>query len=233
MLQVRCAKNRAKPQGAASQTPIRDNIGQWVWRLRQPRIIRRNIAYPTNSNQGFYYNLLLDNVPFRGDRELLPEGSDYFTECIRRGVFRSTPQLDQHLQAYARYNLYQQITLDKLRARVATSCSDHALHALGTPNQPDGNEGADPDSDSACLRAAEAQQQLLRSQGAGFYGQEAAEVDAGMAQEKAVQRQPNVFSGTSASALCNMPCNLSCSNTSIVIHLHRHFISFHAPAKPA
>jgi hypothetical protein len=193
MLQVRSAKNKAKPQGAAPQTPIRDNIGQWVWRLREPRIIRRNIAYPTNSNQGFYYNLLLDHVAFRGDRELLPEGSDYFTECIKRGVFRSTPELDQHLQAYARYNLYQQITLDKLRARVATSCSDHAIHALGSPNQPDGNEGADPDSNAALLRAAEAQQQLLRSQGAGFHGQEAAEIDAGMARKQALQRQNHAY----------------------------------------
>lgn len=188
LLQVRPAKHRATPKGAAPQQPLNDRLGQWVWRLSQRRIIKRSIAYPTNSNQGFYYNLLLDHVPFRGDRELLPEDSDYFTECIRRAVFRSTPELDVHLQAYARYNLYQQITLDRLRERVATSSSDHALHALGSPNQPAGDPASDPATQqqngdaaeaAALLRAAQAHGPQLRSQGAGYAGQDPAEAETG------------------------------------------------------
>jgi hypothetical protein len=186
-MQVCPVKNKSKPQGAAPQTPLKDSLGQWVWRLRKPRIIKRSIAYPTNSNQGFYYNLLLDHVAFRGDRELLPDGSDYFTECIRLGVFKSTAELDQHLQAYARYNLYQQFTLDKLRARVATTCGDLAVNALGSPNQAAAeddtpSEGQQLDDGlAAALQGADALQQQLHKHGAGYLGQEPTEVAEGAA----------------------------------------------------
>lgn len=177
-LQVRPANNKAKPHGAEPQTPLKDDLNQWVWRLREPRIIKRNIAYPTNSNQGFYYNLLLDHVAFRGGRDLLPDGSDYFTECIKRGVFKNTAELDVHLQAYGRYNLYQQLTLDKLRERVNMSCSDLALHALGSPNNAGAEASGQSDSNEAANEAAALQQGLealqdrLATEGQGCVGEE-------------------------------------------------------------
>lgn len=165
-LQVRPRGRPARPHGAAVQTPLLDRLGNSVWRLSQPRIIRRPIPYPTNPNQGFYYNLLLDHVAFRSERELMPENSNYFAECVRRGIFTSTPQLNEHLLAYAKYNLYSETTLEKLQGKVTATCHATAMHALGMQDPEDAAQYG-PDTIQAGA-AALLEQQLAA--GDGFDG---------------------------------------------------------------
>lgn len=55
--QVRTNKDTSVPKGLDKEADYcgKDQYRQHVWRLRQPRIIRRAIAHPSAANQGFYF----------------------------------------------------------------------------------------------------------------------------------------------------------------------------------
>jgi hypothetical protein len=91
-----------------------------VWRLAQPRIIRRPITSPTNPNGSFYYNLLLQTTSFRAESDIVCRDGNWFKQCIRKGVFTTTAELDVFLRQYASYNLWDTIKLNELRRKVHT-----------------------------------------------------------------------------------------------------------------
>ncbi len=98
-----------------------DQLGWHVWRLAAPRIIRRPIASPANPNGRFYYNLLLQTTSFRAESDIICRDCDWFKQCVRKGVFTTTEELDVYLKEYASYNLWDTIKLNALRSKVHTS----------------------------------------------------------------------------------------------------------------
>jgi hypothetical protein len=133
---VRRKKDKSRPDIAAPGLPaFTDQAGNHVWLLAEPRIIRRSISSPTSSNQSFYYNLLLDHIATRAERDIVPLDRDYFRHCIACGIFTTTAALDEHLLRYAEYNLWDEVKLNNLRQRVTTSLAD--AEALGAMDDGD------------------------------------------------------------------------------------------------
>ena len=131
---MRPASDTSRPDSAHpdAATSVKDGLGQHVWRLAEPRIIRRPIQHPSNPQQGFFYNLLLDHVPFRSLQTIRHTGT-FLTDCIYHDIFTDNDQLNRHLQAYAEYNMFSETTLDKLRQGtddVATQLMTNMLGAL-------------------------------------------------------------------------------------------------------
>ena len=114
---------------------------------------------------GFYYNLLLDKIPFRDEQHLHPADGNYFVKCVRLGIFTNTPQLDVYLQAYARYNLWTNATLDKMRANISTFVDDAAAAALSLPH---GDAGGDPDGPDVLAAGAAAFQCMQAEEGLDY-----------------------------------------------------------------
>jgi hypothetical protein len=133
-----------------------------VWKLREPHIIRRAFGHPNSSNQAFYYNLLLQHIPFRDEHALLPADGNYFVECVRRDLFTTTAELDIHLQRYAKYHLWTSAILDKMRADIADTTAAAAAAALGSPNEA---HQADPDSADVLLAGATAYEAMQHLDG--------------------------------------------------------------------
>lgn len=104
-----------------------------MWRLEQARTIRRAIGHPKCPHMSFYYNLLLSHIPFRDEQAVLPADGDYFVECVRQGIFTTTAELDRHIQAYAKYNLWTNAVLDKIRGDVDSFVAQAAAAALQLP----------------------------------------------------------------------------------------------------
>lgn len=56
---------------------------------------------------------MLDKVAFRSLEDIQQTGC-WLTECIYHDIFTNKDELDAHLLAYAQYNMYLDVTLDKL-----------------------------------------------------------------------------------------------------------------------
>jgi hypothetical protein len=100
--------------------------------LAAPCIIRRPIAAPSSPSGGFYYNLLLDKLPFTDARKVCPADGDYFTHCVRQGVFTTEEELDTHLVAWSKYNLWTSAKLDALRGNIKDAVAGRVLPLDGT-----------------------------------------------------------------------------------------------------
>jgi hypothetical protein len=98
-----------------------DDLGWKVYRLRHARIIRRPVGSPRNPNGSYYWNLLLEHVVFRAEEDVVAPDGDYMKMCIKHKVFTSTAELDQHLKAYAHYNLWDTVKLNELRHHVRSA----------------------------------------------------------------------------------------------------------------
>lgn len=120
--QLRRPSDKSRPIGRARDAEaITDQLGWHVWRLAEPRIIRRPICSPTNPNGSFYYNLLLQHYSFRAESDIICRDGDWFKQCVRKNVFTTIEQLDGMLTAYSEYNLWDTIKLNVLRTQVHTS----------------------------------------------------------------------------------------------------------------
>jgi hypothetical protein len=164
--QVRLVVNSATPQGLnrAEHYCGLDQLGNHVWRLARPRIIRRAIGHPKSRDMAFYYNLLLAKVPFRDEEAVIPADGNYFVQCVRLSVFKTSDELDQHLQAYAAYNLYTNALLDKVRGDVEGFVAQAAAAALHHPGRlPDG--APDPHSADVYLAGADAIEAMQMEEG--------------------------------------------------------------------
>jgi hypothetical protein len=98
-----------------------DDLGWKVYRLRHARIIRRPVGSPRNPNGSYSWNLLLEHVVFRAEEDVVAPDGDYMKMCVKHKVFTSTAELDQHLKAYAHYNLWDTVKLNELRHHVRSA----------------------------------------------------------------------------------------------------------------
>jgi hypothetical protein len=142
--QIRSQKEKARPQAAEKGTECIEHNGFRVWKLAEPRIIRRPIGPPNKADGSFYYNLLLSEVPFRDEAVITPAADDFFLQCVRQKVFTTQEQLDGFIQHYADYNLWDVTRLTELRDKVRSSLEVHQ-EMLGVPDA--------ANADTAALRA--------------------------------------------------------------------------------
>ncbi len=72
-----------------------------VYRRTDPALVRFSSAHPAHNPESFFYNVLLQHVPFRHEAELLSIQNRMGTwreECRVRGIITSEEELDEHLK---------------------------------------------------------------------------------------------------------------------------------------
>ncbi len=132
-----------------------------MWRLAQPRIIRCPITSPTNANGSFYYNLLHQTTSFRAESDIVCRDGNWFKQCIRKGVFTTSAELDVFLRQYASYNLWDTIKLNKVHTDLESIQPLAANHA---------GEDVGDDAPQALLAGAAAMQAVLHGELAAEQG---------------------------------------------------------------
>ena len=123
-------------------------------------IVRFTNFHPVHHTEGFCYNLLLDQVPFRYDEELLScQGNQatpsYYNECLAREIFQDEEGLQATISSYTEYNLWEQDTIVILANQVLQT------HTLELPLCLDSD---DIDGDTAMVRRISAQVVSLLSE---------------------------------------------------------------------
>ena len=102
---------RAQAKGPGTHVGA-DMAGRQVYKLSTPQLVRFTDYDPSRNSEGFFFQLLLRHVPFETEATLVSPGNDaeqpYFYECIIRGLFTNTEELNVHLEAYAKLHLYDE-----------------------------------------------------------------------------------------------------------------------------
>ena len=160
---MRPRSNKARPHGSAKGEPhLTDALGNFVWRLAEPRIIRRPNPSPNNRSGGFYYNILLDYAPFRDEDDVHPADGDYFKACVRMGIIKSEAELDELIVKYTRYNMWNSAKLEELRGQVLEGVGDAAMPLGATHLDAIDASG---DTPAVLLAGVEAMQQMQHLEG--------------------------------------------------------------------
>ncbi len=80
-------------------------------------VVRYTDFHPANHMEAYFYNVLLKQVPFRCEHELLsPANSDesYFTECQLRSLVTSQEDVEVHLHDYAARHMYEEVEQQRM-----------------------------------------------------------------------------------------------------------------------
>jgi len=125
----------------------KDTMGNYVYELPTPAIIRFTDYHPAYNLEGYCYNLLLSKVPFRSEVELLQagDGQSYVLECIQRNIICTQEDLEGHIDDYTTRHLYTGEKLHLLLAELQRRLPPGAHELLGAM---DFDAGDDSDSDN-------------------------------------------------------------------------------------
>jgi hypothetical protein len=92
-----------------STTPIiKDNLGYYVYRNK--KITRFTYFHPTYNQEEFFFNIMLQNICFRNEKELLSDHNtkqSYVYECHIRGFFPNLDIFQDLKKIYAHRNLIE------------------------------------------------------------------------------------------------------------------------------
>ena len=103
--------SRARKPSHAAREIGQDASNKWVYQLAKAKVVRYSEYHPVTSIESFCFNVLLQEVPFTFESELISTENyekSYFHECILRGIINDTDDLEVHLQAYATRNMHAQ-----------------------------------------------------------------------------------------------------------------------------
>lgn len=90
----------------------KDGFGNLIYTVSEgeEHIVRFTEYHPTSQPEAFFYNILLEKVPFRCEAELLsPENVEqsYLVECKLRNIINDTHDLMHYLQEYSAHHLLE------------------------------------------------------------------------------------------------------------------------------
>jgi hypothetical protein len=97
----------------------RDTYGNYVHRLppQHHAVVRFTDFHPANHMEAYFYNILLQNVCFRSEHELLSAENterSYFVECQLRGLVTCQEDVEEHLYLYSTRHLLEQVEHQRL-----------------------------------------------------------------------------------------------------------------------
>ena len=171
---------KTQPEGRDPSAPaVKDGAGNLVYKLKEERIVRRPIASPGNPNQSFWYNALLAHVATRAESDLNPPHNDFFLQCVMMGVFTTQEELDELINKYARYNLWDECRLNDLR-RAVNSSALAAADPLGAADDGAAAAGYAPE---VMLAGIDAMREVADADGQDDHDAAAAAAGAGGAAE--------------------------------------------------
>ena len=102
-----------------------DLAGKHVYELSEPLLVRFSDYNPSTNSEGFFFQLLLQEIPFAVEADLISEGNtaeqEYFYECIIRGILCDMDDVQAKLDEYARMHLYDDQYRTQLFDELSTS----------------------------------------------------------------------------------------------------------------
>lgn len=104
--------------------------------MTQPFIVRFTDYHPMYQTEGFFYNVLLQNVVFRSEHTLIsPENrcKTYFEQCNLHGLVKTTDVIDGLLRAYAKRHLQDDEQGERLKTLLLEK-NQSMEDILGSPN---------------------------------------------------------------------------------------------------
>lgn len=130
----------------------------------RPALMRFTDYHPVHNSEGFWYNYLLEHVPFRDESELLmhaPDGS-YFTEVLARGLVEGdiSEFLTDAADAYCLHHMYSTESRTAMIDQLVLQCGTMAeslAEVLGDTSMPDDG----PSDDAINTQRQPAVQRLL------------------------------------------------------------------------
>lgn len=87
----------------------RDALGHYVY--ESERVVHFTDYHPSHHTEGYFYNVLLDKIPFRVENDLLSPNNHmgfYLLECRLRGFVNSEADLEDHVADYAQRHLWRE-----------------------------------------------------------------------------------------------------------------------------
>ena len=95
-----------------------DYFGKYIYKRTSPIMTRFTSYHPTKNLEGFYYNLLLQNVPFRSELEITPLPDQSYQDLAMTWDGGNHPwqlvSLSDHCVEYAQRHLYSEIATQQL-----------------------------------------------------------------------------------------------------------------------
>ena len=86
------------------------------------KLTRFTNFHPTHNTEEFFFNILLRNVCFRDERELISDqntNKNYTLECYKQGLLPNVQTMQKYLSEYAQRNL---IETKKNKLNFLTTC---------------------------------------------------------------------------------------------------------------
>jgi ATP-dependent exoDNAse (exonuclease V) alpha subunit len=110
---------RVDGQPVQLQCVGRDTYGNFVHALppEQPAIVRFTDYHPANQMEAYFYNVLLQHVPFQSEQELLSAANSdksWFAECHLRDLISSQDDVEQHLHRYSARHLLERVETHRM-----------------------------------------------------------------------------------------------------------------------
>ena len=108
----------------------------FVWKMTQPFIIRFTGYHPVYQTEGFFYNVLLQNVVFRSEHTLISPANrtkSYFEQCYLNGLVKTMDDVDALLQAYAKRHLQDHEQRERSKTLLLEK-NESMEDILGSPN---------------------------------------------------------------------------------------------------
>lgn len=116
-----------------------DVFGNNIFAYRDTeRVVRFTDYHPVSQTEAFFFNLLLQKVPFRSETDLLTpdnHSATYFEQCIRYGLVTTIEDIDALLQDYAQRHLQVDEQRDRLLIAMLQK-NPTLLPMLESPNVP-------------------------------------------------------------------------------------------------
>ncbi|PNH12316.1 ATP-dependent DNA helicase PIF1 [Tetrabaena socialis] len=81
-----------------------------IFRLPEPALVRFTDFNPAHDPEGYFYMLLLRRETFRSEEELLGPANasqTYYEECLNRGLVETEADLQDLIEEYGNYHLYE------------------------------------------------------------------------------------------------------------------------------
>jgi hypothetical protein len=76
-----------------------DGLGNKVYKLKEPRIIRTSDPHPASQSGAFFYEMLLHHAPFDDETEIIPADGNYFAgelhEAVQMHACCTWPDMEQ------------------------------------------------------------------------------------------------------------------------------------------
>ncbi len=128
--------------GGAETLIGRDYLGNWVYARPAAAVVRFSDYHPGHHTKAFFYNILLDRIPFTREADLYGNGNTEqcpIMECYNRGFMPTSDALQHLLQQYALRHMHTTEQRDQLIFTVLQQCSlqlqgeqskQHASHPL-------------------------------------------------------------------------------------------------------